>query len=221
MKVAVEICAGGRQAACNARAGGADRIELCDRLDIGGITPAMEDVEYSVKQLGLRTHVLIRPRGGDFCYNEQEYAHIMQHIEWCRKAGAQAVVVGFLTPQGEVDMHRTREAVLAAQGMEVTFHRAFDRVKHASDALEQIIACGCHRVLTSGLQPTAMEGVPVLAQLVQQAGSRIHILAGSGVNAANVLHIIQATGVKEVHSSCKQGWITDAGLVKQFLNVLK
>lgn len=221
MKVAVEICACGRQSAYNAKVGGADRIELCSRLDIGGITPDMEDVKYSVKQLGLRTHVLIRPRGGDFCYNEQEYAHVLQHIEWCNKAGAQAVVIGFLTAGGEVDVHRTREAVKVAQGMEVTFHRAFDRVICASEALEQIIDCGCHRVLTSGLQPTAMEGIPVLARLTQQAGNRIHILAGSGVNAANVLHIIQATGVKEVHSSCKQGWITDVELVKQFLNVLQ
>ena len=224
--IKVEICAPGRLSAENARRGGAQRIELCENLNIGGTTPRMEDVGYCVRDLGLRTHVLIRPRGGDFCYADDEYRQILDDIRRCHEAGAQCVVVGFLTPDGRVDTARTKAAVAAAEGMEVTFHRAFDRVSDPYGALEEVIQCGCHRILTSGCKPTAEEGIGVLRELVARADGRIKILAGSGVTPENAAHIVAETGVKEIHGSCKRldsngVAVTDTDIVKQLISNLK
>ena len=202
--IEIEICAPGIHSAENAKKGGAARIELCENLHIGGTTPTMEDVRHCVEHLGLRTHVLIRPRGGDFCYTNSEFAQIIDDIFRCKDAGAQCVVVGVLTDNGLVDVKRTTAAVKAAHGMEVTFHRAFDRVADPHRALEEIIDCGCQRVLTSGCQPTAVEGIRALQKLVEQAGNRIKIMAGSGVTPQNANLIIGQTGVAEIHASCKQ-----------------
>lgn len=220
--IQIEICAPGRSSAENAKAGGAGRIELCENLNIGGTTPRMEDVSYCVHDLRLRTHVLIRPRGGDFCYSDEEYRQILDDIRGCREAGAQCVVVGFLTPDGKVDVERTKAAVAAAEGMEVTFHRAFDRVEDPYEALEEVIGCGCHRILTSGCRPTAEEGIEVLRELVKRADGRIKILAGSGVTPANAARIVAETGVKEIHGSCKRidckgNAVTDINTVRRLL----
>jgi copper homeostasis protein len=224
--IQIEICAPGRVSAENAKAGGASRIELCENLNIGGTTPSMDDVEYSVHELRLRTHVLIRPRGGDFCYDEGEYRQIINYIGRCKEAGAQCVVVGFLTADGEVDIERTKAAVEAAEGMEVTFHRAFDRVEDPYKALEEVIGCGCHRILTSGCKPTAEEGIGVLKELVRRADGRIKILAGSGVTPENAARIVRETGVREIHGSCKRFdckgvAITDSEKVRQLISNLK
>ena len=125
----VEICANSRQSAANALAGGAQRIELCRRLDVGGLTPSAEDIDYCLHTLHLRTHVLVRPREGDFCYTPAEFQQLCRDVELCRSLGAHAVVVGFLTPDGLVDTLRTRQVVQLAAPMQVTFHRAFDEVK--------------------------------------------------------------------------------------------
>lgn len=220
--IQIEICAPGRSSAENAKAGGAGRIELCENLNIGGTTPRMDDVQYCVHDLHLRTHVLIRPRGGDFCYSDDEYRQILDDIRGCREAGAQCVVVGFLAPDGKVDVERTKAAVAAAEGMEVTFHRAFDRVEDPYEALEEVIGCGCHRILTSGCKPTAEEGIEVLHELVKRADGRIKILAGSGVTPANAARILAETGVKEIHGSCKRidckgNAVTDIDTVRRLL----
>ncbi len=200
----VEICSNSRQSAINAKAGGARRVELCANLEVGGTTPKAEDIAYCVNELGLRTHVLVRPREGDFCYSTAEYAQILEEIDMCRKAGAHAVVVGFLTAEGKIDEARTREAVRRAAPMEVTFHRAFDEMNQEPlEALEVVIGCGCHRILTSGCQPSAEAGIDTLRQLVKQASGRITILAGAGVTPGNVAKIVAETGVAEVHGSCK------------------
>ena len=201
--IEVEICCNSVASARAAKEGGAGRIELCRDLECGGLTPSDEDIEYCVRELGLRTHVLVRPRAGDFCYDSAEVDVIMATIRRCRKLGAHAGVVGFLTADGRVDEALTRRAVEAAEGMEVTFHRAFDEARQAPlEALEAIEGCGCTRLLTSGQAPTAVEGAEVIRQLVA-AGSRVTILAGSGVTPANARELVERTGVREVHGSCK------------------
>ena len=200
----VEICANSRQSAENALKGGASRIELCRKLEVGGLTPLVEDIDYCVRQLKLRTHVLVRPRDGDFCYSPAEYETICGEVEQCRRLGAHAVVVGFLTPEGRIDKELTRRIVQLAAPMQVTFHRAFDEIKQDPvEALEEVISTGCHRILTSGCQPSAELGIPTLRTLVRQAAGRITILAGAGVTPANAARIVRETGVTEIHGSCK------------------
>lgn len=222
----VEICSNSRRSAQHAKAGGADRIELCSRLEVGGTTPQAEDITYCVQQLQLRTHVLVRPREGNFTYSDAEFALICEQVEMCKRAGAHAVVVGFLTPDGRIDVAKTRHVVELAAPKEVTFHRAFDEMtEDPLEALEKIIGCGCHRILTSGCRPSAEEGIDTLRQLVQQAAGRIVILAGAGVTPKNAARIARETGVTELHGSCKHtlsdGTIeTDTDTVKALLKAL-
>ncbi len=220
----VEICCNSHISAANAKAGGATRIELCRELEIGGLTPICKDIVHCKLALGLRVHVLVRPRGGDFCYDEVELDMIRREIDVCQQNGADAVVVGFLTREGKIDEALTREMVRRARGMEVTFHRAFDEVRQdPQEALEAVIRCGCHRLLTSGCQASAWEGRDVIKNLVRQAQGRIKILAGAGITPENVRDIINYTGVTEVHGSCKHtlrdGTVeTDAEIVRALIN---
>ena len=219
----VEICANSRRSAINAQAGGAARVELCRQLEVGGLTPAPDDIRYCTHALNLRTHVLVRPRAGDFVYTDAEYEQIVQEVEMCRQCGAQAVVVGFLTPDGLIDEERTHHIVRTASPMEVTFHRAFDEMRQdPREALEAVIRCGCHRLLTSGCQPGAEAGIATIRALVRQARGRILIMAGAGVTPANAPRIIQETGVPEIHGSCKHtlpdGTVeTDPEIVRQLI----
>ncbi len=222
----VEICSNSRRSAEHAKAGGACRIELCSRLEVGGTTPKAEDIVYCVQQLQLRTHVLVRPRAGNFTYSDAEFALICEEVEMCKRSGAYAVVVGFLTPNGCIDIARTRHIVELAVPMEVTFHRAFDEVSEDPlVALEKVIGCGCHRVLTSGCKPSAEEGVETLRQLVQQTSGRITVMAGAGVTPQNAARIVRQSGVAEIHGSCKHvladGTVeTDPATVRELLKVL-
>ena len=221
----IEICCGSIQSAANAKAGGAVRVELCQGLIEGGTTPSPATIEYAVKELGLQVFVLVRPRGGDFCYNELEIKTMEQDVEFCKQAGVAGIVVGFLHPDGSIDTELTRRFVKLAAPLPVTFHRAFDRCTDPLRALEEVIDCGCARILTSGCKPTAMEGADVLQQLVQQANGRIKILAGSGVTPENAAELRQKTGAPEIHGSCKitrpdGAWETDAEQVKKLLEVL-
>lgn len=219
----VEICANSRQSAANALAGGARRVELCSHLEVGGLTPSLADIDYCLHTLHLRTHVLVRPREGNFCYTPHEFSLLCRQIEECRQLGVHAVVVGFLTPDGHIDTHLTRQAVALAAPMEVTFHRAFDEIHQSPlDALDDIVACGCHRILTSGCCPNAEQGIPTLRSLVRHAAGRITILAGAGITPANAARIVSQTGVAEIHGSCKttlpDGTIqTDTETVKQLI----
>lgn len=199
----VEICANSAASARAAKEGGAHRIELCANLECGGLTPSDNDIAYCVRTLGLRTHVLVRPRPGDFCYNAAELAEIESSILRCKALGVHAVVIGFLTAEGKVDPELTSRMVQLAAPMEVTFHRAFDEARQEPlEAMRAIAACGCHRLLTSGQRPTALEGAAVIKQLVDYT-SHLKILAGSGVSPDNVAELIVKTGVGEVHGSCK------------------
>lgn len=222
----IEICCGSIQSAANAKAGGAVRVELCQGLVEGGTTPSPATIDYAVRGLGMKVFVLIRPRGGDFCYNELEIKMMEEDVAYCKKVGVAGIVVGFLHPDGTIDTELTRRFVELSDPLPVTFHRAFDRCTEPLKALEQIIGCGCARILTSGCQPTAMEGADLLQQLVQQADGRIQILAGSGITPENAAALKQKTGVPEIHGSCKftradGAWETDAGQVRRLVTELQ
>ena len=217
----IEICCGSIQSAANAKAGGAVRVELCQGLVEGGTTPSPATIQYAVRELGLKVFVLVRPRGGDFCYNELEVKTMEEDVAFCKEAGASGIVVGFLHPDGSIDTELTRRFVELSAPLPVTFHRAFDECADPLNALEQIIECGCARILTSGCKPTAIEGAEMLQQLVKQADGRITILAGSGVTPENVLTLREKTGVKELHGSCKKTRPeTDAEEVRKLIEAL-
>lgn len=208
--ITVEICTPSRASAEAAKAGGAQRIELCRDLSCGGLTPSDEDIGYCIHTLGLRTHVLVRPRSGGFCYSKAEVRETERSILRCKMLGAHAVVVGFLTPDGRIDVELTRRMVELAAPMEVTFHRAFDEAcQDPTEALRAVMQTGCTRLLTSGQRPTAIEGAAVIRQLVDCAtvtpasAGHFSILAGSGVTPDNVHDLLTQTGVGEVHGSCK------------------
>lgn len=200
----IEICCGSIQSAANAKAGGAVRVELCQGLVEGGTTPSPATIRCAVEELGLQVFVLVRPRGGDFCYNSLEIKTMEEDVRFCKEVGAAGVVVGFLHPDGRIDTELTRHFVRLAAPLPVTFHRAFDECADPSQALEEIVDCGCARILTSGCKPTAMEGAEMLQQLVEQADGRIVILAGSGVTPENALALREKTGAPEIHGSCKK-----------------
>ena len=218
----IEVCCGSIQSAANAKAGGAVRVELCQGLVEGGTTPSPATIQYAVRELGLKVFVLVRPRGGDFCYNELEVKTMEEDVAFCKEAGASGIVVGFLHPDGSIDTELTRRFVELSAPLPVTFHRAFDECADPLNALEQIIECGCARILTSGCKPTAIEGAEMLQQLVKKADGRITILAGSGVTPENAVTLREKTGVKEIHGSCKKtrpdgAWETDAEEVRKLI----
>ena len=200
----LEICAGSVESAIAARDGGAKRIELCAALEIGGVTPSAGLIAEARKIDGLVQNVIIRPRGGDFLYNEYEVACMLQDIRTCKQLGVDGVVIGALTADGDIDTAICKQLIAAADGMSVTFHRAFDMCRDASKALEELIELGCDRVLTSGQAATAQTGIPLLKELVEQAAGRIIIMPGCGVSSANAAAILQATGATEIHASARK-----------------
>lgn len=200
----LEICAGSWDSVLAARDGGADRVELCSGLAEGGLTPSVGLIRAACGLGGLKVHVLIRPRGGDFLYTEAEVALMEDDIRRAVDAGADGVVVGSLTPDGDVDTAQLRRWVAAAGGRSVTFHRAFDLCRQPEQALEALIDCGCNRLLTSGQADKAANGLPLLARLVAQADERLSVMPGSGVNAANAAAILAATGAHEIHASARR-----------------
>ena len=179
---------------------GADRIELCANLSVGGTTPSAELIGAVVGHVQLPVFVMIRPRGGGFVYTDDDIDAMTRDIELARKAGVAGIVTGVLTSAVHVDVEHTRTLTKAAAGLPVTFHRAFDSVANLPDALEQLIDVGVSRVLTSGGAPTALEGADVMASLVDQAGDRVAVIAGGGIREHNVREVIARTGVREVHS---------------------
>ena len=200
----LEICAGSVESAIAARDGGAKRIELCAALEVGGVTPSAGVIAEARKVEGLVLNVIIRPRGGDFLYNEYEVACMEEDIRTCKRLGADGVVIGALTAEGDIDKDACKRLIDTADGMSVTFHRAFDMCRNPQEALEELISLGCDRVLTSGLASTAEAGIPLLKQLVEQAADRIIIMPGCGVNSKNAAMILNATGAEEIHASARK-----------------
>lgn len=204
MKRALEVCAGSVQSVIAARDGGATRVELCSALEIGGITPSAGLMREARKVNDIALHVLIRPRGGDFLYDEQEAECMVQDIITAKECGADGVVIGALTADGEIDTALCSRLTAAAQGMNITFHRAFDMCRDPYKALEEIIALGCNRILTSGQAATAEAGIETIKKLVALADGRISIMPGCGVNANNAAKILDATGACEIHASARK-----------------
>ena len=199
-----EICANGVESCIAAQEGGADRVELCAGIPEGGTTPSYGEIKTARRVLTTtRLHVIIRPRGGDFLYSPLELERMAADIDIARELGADGVVFGCLRPDGSLDTEANAMLMEHAKGLSVTFHRAFDRCNDPRRALAQLIELGVDRVLTSGQQPTALEGVPLLKELNALAADRIIILAGCGVTETNIKHIADATGVGEFHFSAR------------------
>lgn len=200
-----EVCANSVESCLAAQAGGADRVELCAGIPEGGTTPSYGDIATARELLThTRLHVIIRPRGGDFLYTPLEQRIMLKDIENARRLGVDGVVFGCLTPEGDIDIALMKQLLEAAQGMSVTFHRAFDVCRQPKQALETLIQLGCHRILTSGAQPTAEQGIPLLKELQAQADRRIILLAGCGVNENNIARIASETGIREFHFSARE-----------------
>jgi copper homeostasis protein len=186
-----------------AQESGAHRIELCDGPGEGGTTPSMGFIKTAREKLSIELYPIIRPRGGDFLYSEDEF-HIMKtDVLMCKKMGCDGIVMGILNTDGSVDKDRCSKLIEVAYPLGVTFHRAFDRTNDAEKALEDIIEIGCERILTSGLRPNALEGIEMLSRLVQLADERIIIMPGSGVRSDNIAKIAENTGAVEFHSSAR------------------
>jgi copper homeostasis protein len=199
MKFKLEICVDSIESALNAQAAGADRIELCDNLYEGGTTPGYGTIVSARDNLNIGLHVIIRPRGGDFLYSDTEYDIMRRDIDTCGEYGVDGIVLGILHPAGTVDVERTAKLIEMARPMSVTFHRAFDMCSDSSKGLEGIIATGADRLLTSGLKNKAADGAELIKELIDQAGNRIIIMPGGGLNISNITEIARQTGAGEFH----------------------
>ena len=195
----LEICCYGLDCALTAQRAGADRIELCSAPKEGGLTPSAGVLRQVKQQISIPVHPIIRPRGGDFCYTEGEFDSMLADITFVRELGFPGLVIGILNEEGEVDKPRMKQVMDACEGMAVTFHRAFDMCRSPLQALDVLRELGVARVLTSGQQPTAEQGIALLRELKQQSGTPI-IMAGAGVRLANIPLFLQQ-GVEELHSS--------------------
>ncbi|WP_294593642.1 copper homeostasis protein CutC [uncultured Bacteroides sp.] len=200
-----EVCANSVESCLAAQNGGANRVELCAGIPEGGTTPSYGDIIVAREVLTkTKLHVIIRPRGGDFLYSPIEQRIMLKDIDNARQLETDGVVFGCLTAEGDVDIPLMKQLMEVAQGMSVTFHRAFDVCRNPQKALEDIINLGCDRILTSGQMPTAEQGIPLLKELQQQAAGRITLLAGCGVNENNIAHIARETGIHEFHFSARE-----------------
>jgi copper homeostasis protein len=198
-RIVLEMCIDSVESAIAAQQGGADRVELCDNLMEGGTTPSAGTIALARKQINIDLNVIIRPRGGDFCYSDVEFDVMRYDIETAKRLGANGVVIGLLKPEGVVDVERTRALVDLARPLSVTFHRAFDVSRDPFEALETLISLGIDRVLTTGQEATLLEGLDVVADLVRRAGNRI-IIMGGGVTERTAARIVAQTGLTELHT---------------------
>lgn len=199
----LEVAANSVASTLAAEAGGAGRVELCTALEVGGLTPSHAAVALACERLRIPMHVLIRPRAGDFVFDDVECKVMRRDIEACKALGCAGVVIGVLDADGNVDAVRCRTLMDAAQGMSVTFHRAFDFARDPLAALDTIIELGCSRLLTSGQADDALTGAPLIRRLVERARGRIAIMPGGGIDAHNIAAIAAATGAHEFHASAK------------------
>jgi copper homeostasis protein len=198
-KILIEVCVDSADSACAAERGGAGRIELCSGLLEGGVTPSTGLIELVRKNVEIGLHIMIRPRGGDFCYDDEEFEVMRRDIVNAKQLGANGVVVGTLDVDGRVDVNRTRRLIELARPLSVTFHRAFDMSADLFRSLEDVCAAEADRILTSGGQQTSVVGREMITRLVAAANGRITIMPGSGINEQNAAGLIQETGVREIH----------------------
>ena len=203
-KFILEICANSVESAIMAEKGGAHRVELCDNIYEGGTTPSYGAIEQARKMLSIDLNIIIRPRGRDFCYSDNEFEIMCNDILIAKSLGVNGVVFGILNPDGSVDIKRTKYLVKLANPMNVTFHRAFDMCRDPFQSLEDIIECGCKRLLTAGQANKAIQGIEIIKQLVQKSNGRITIMPGSGIDESNIEEIYSKTGAYEFHASLRK-----------------
>ena len=199
----LEICVDSLTSAKAAENGGAHRQEVCAELAVGGLTPSAGLLSEIRECVDLPLHVLIRPRGGDFLYSEEELKVMKHDIAWAQDAGAQGVVFGVLGTQREIDREHTARLAEAARPLDVTFHRAFDFTPEPIQALETLISLGIERLLTSGGYPSVPKGLQALARIVASANERLIVMPGGGVRSGDVAHILNSTGAREIHASAR------------------
>jgi len=200
----LEVCCDSVQSAINAEKGGAARIELCDNLFEGGTTPSYGTIALARQQIDIDMNVIIRPRGGDFCYSDLEFQVMKQDIETAKQLGANGMVSGILTPDGKIDQKRTAELVERVRPLSFTFHRAFDMVEDPYKSIEIIIDLGIERLLTSGLASSVLEGIDLITDLQRRYGDQIKIMPGGGIREHNIQKIVEVTNVSECHVSGSQ-----------------
>jgi copper homeostasis protein len=201
--VILEICADSVESALAAERGGAQRIELCSSLLEGGVTPSAGLISTVRSRVGIDLYVMIRPRGGDFCYTSEEFATMEQDALTAKQLGANGIVFGILQEDGRVDVARTRHLVDIVRPLKVTFHRAFDMSRDLDRALEDVITAGVERVLTSGGEQRVEEGIASVQKLNQAADGRVIIMAGGGISESNVHRVLASTQVKEIHAAVR------------------
>ena len=220
----LEICCYSPSAALVAQSAGAHRIELCDNPGEGGTTPSYGILKWIRENILIPVFPIIRPRGGHFVFSEDEFAIMAEDISVCKTLGFEGVVIGQLTANADVDYDQTAQLTEIAWPMEVTFHRAFDRVRDPMASLETIIKAGCQRILTSGQKPIAPEGAKLLSELVKAAENNIIIMPGSGVRSSNIIELAKETGAVEFHSSASikipEAYYTPPGMEEHLDQVL-
>ena len=203
MNYIIEIATSDYPTTKSAVEGGADRIELCAALTEGGITPSHGMIKRCRENFDVDLFPIIRPRGGDFLYNHEEFEIMVADVLLCKQTGCDGIVIGMLNRDGSIDVQRTSRLIELAYPLEITFHRAFDRCLDPFEAMEQLIQIGCHRILTSGQKPSAPDGVTLIKELVSTSDGRITIMPGSGVRKENIRDLAVKTGATEFHSSLK------------------
>ena len=230
----LEICANSYQSAINAQKASADRVELCSELSIGGITPSYGFLKEISKEISIPVHVLIRPRSGDFCYSNDEFEIMKSNIKLCKELGFNGIVSGVLNADNSIDIQRTKELITLSKPLSFTFHRAFDCASNPEKNLEILIEIGVHRLLTSGLQIKAENGMELLKKLKKIAQNKLIILPGSGINSKNAL-LFKEAGFQEIHTSASKiihtenstffgknvQTISDISKIKEILKVIK
>lgn len=200
-RVLLEICVDSVESALAAQAGGADRIELCSSLFEGGLTPSAGLLEIARERLTIQIAAMIRPRAGDFCYSDDEFDVMQADLVMAKELGADVAVLGLLNPDGSIDVKRTARLIELARPLPVTFHRAFDMASDPYRSLDTLLELGVDRVLTSGQERSAVEGMDLIKELVNIAGSRLVVMPGGGVTERNLQKILKYTGAKEIHGS--------------------
>lgn len=211
-KPLLEVCVDSYASAIAAMQGGTDRLELCANLAIGGTTPSHALFRQVRRDCGVPINVLIRPRFGDFLYTPAELEEMVEEIQSFRELGANGIVTGVLTPEGEVDAVRMAWLIDRAGEMEVTLHRAFDMTRDPFAALETAVELGCKTILTSGQEHSAVAGKELLRELFLRAGGRIDLMAGAGINKENILELYNHTGIRVFHASARRG-VLDSGMI--------
>jgi copper homeostasis protein len=201
--IILEICANSLTSALEAQSGGADRIELCESLELGGVTPSPGTLRLCREKLSIPIHVLVRPRGGDFLYSDEEYDVMKEDVLYCKSIGINGIVTGILHPDGRIDKARCAELKALAEPMNISFHRAFDFCRDPFEALEDLISLGFERILTAGQQNTVPQGLALIKTLVGRANGRIIIMPGSGVDENNIREILAQSGATEIHTTAK------------------